>query len=71
MRKLKAIESYLTSKKATKKELRPLNIKYKVDFRLRRVVVNNKWFQLPEDYNIDDNSYNQMVIDMKNLSDNN
>ena len=68
---LKAIESYLTSKKATKKELRPLNIKYKVDFRLRRVVVNNKWFQLPEDYNIDDNSYNQMVIDMKNLSDNN
>lgn len=68
---LNAIESYLTSKEATKKELKPLNIKYKVDFRLRRVVVNNKWFQLPEDYNIDDNSYNQMVIDMKNLSGNN
>ena len=67
---LKAIESYLTSKEATKKELRPLNIKYKVDFRLRRVVVNNKWFQLPEDYDMDKNSYNQMVIDMKNLSGN-
>lgn len=70
---LKAIESYLTltSKEATKKELKPLNIKYKVDFRLRRVVVNNKWFQLPEDYDMDKNSYNQMVIDMKNLSGNN
>ena len=69
---LKAIESYLTltSKEATKKELKPLNIKYKVDFRLRRVVVNNKWFQLPEDYDMDKNSYNQMVIDMKNLSGN-
>ena len=45
-----------------------LNIRYKIDFRLKMVVVNNEWVQLPEGYDIDNKSYNQMIKDMENLS---
>ncbi len=33
------------------------------------VVVNEKWAQLSKNYDIENKSYTQMVIDIKNLSE--
>ena len=67
---LKYVETYLLNeyKPKTKKQPKLLNIRYKIDFRLKMVVVNNEWVQLPEGYDIDNKSYNQMIKDMENLS---
>ena len=64
---LNAIETFLSTEKKVKPP-KQLSIKYKVDFIQRMVVVNNHWFQLPDNYDIENNSYKQMVTDMKNLS---
>lgn len=64
---INAIEAFLSTEKKTKSQ-KQLSIKYKVDFIQRMVVVNNHWFKLPDDYDIENNSYKQMVTDMKNLS---
>lgn len=64
---INAIETFLSTEKKTKSP-KQLSIKYKVDFIQRMVVVNNHWFKLPDDYDIENNSYKQMVTDMKNLS---
>lgn len=66
---LNAIEFFLSTEKKVKPP-KQLSIKYKVDFVQRMVVVNNQWFKLPDDYDIESNSYKQMVTDMKNLSGN-
>lgn len=63
---LKAIESFLSTEKKPKLP-KQLSTKYKVDFARRMVVVDNQWVQLPDDYDIESNSYNQMVEDLKKL----
>lgn len=64
---LNAIETFLSTEKKVKPP-KQLSVKYKVDFVQRMVVVNNQWFKLPDYYDIENNSYKQMVTDMKNLS---
>ncbi len=66
---VQAIEDYLNNK-SNSKQPKPLKTAYKVDFVLHRVVVGNKWVQLPENYDILNKSYNQMVEDINNPSNN-
>ena len=47
------------------KPIKQLATKYKIDFVRKMVVVNGKWAQLPENYDIENKSYTQMVIDIK------
>lgn len=41
---------------------RTLDIAYKVDFVLRKVIVNGEWLDLPEKFDMDKNSYEQMKL---------
>lgn len=66
---LKTIETFLSTEKKPKPP-KQLAVKYKVDYVQRMVVVDNQWVQLPDDYDIESNSYKQMVIDIKKLSEN-
>ena len=43
-----------------------LDVVYKVDFVLRKIVVDGKWLNLPPEYNMDNNSYNNMMLVAKN-----
>jgi len=65
---LSLIETFLSTEKKVKPP-KQLSIKYKLDFVQRMVVVDNQWIQLPDDYDIENKSYNQMVEDMKKLSE--
>lgn len=58
-----SLESENKAKDALEKEL---DIAYKVDFVRKKVVVDGKWFELPSKYNMDNNSYNNMVAVAKN-----
>lgn len=53
---------------------RELNPAYKVDFILRKVVVNANWLELPPNYDMDEASYSKMYWDAnsynKNVPDN-
>ena len=51
-------------------QLSLLDISYKVDFIKRTVAVNNKWLELPSEYDMDNNSYNNMVMVAKNYQQN-
>ena len=62
----KALKEMDKTEKATQLKLDFLEPEYKVDFRLRVVVVNNKWLELPPEYDMDNNSYNNMVLVAKN-----
>lgn len=60
------IEFYLNTSNKKEKPIKQLATKYKIDFVRKMVVVNGKWTQLPENYDIENKSYTQMVIDIKN-----
>jgi ParB family transcriptional regulator, chromosome partitioning protein len=45
-----------------------LDIVYKVDFVRKKVVVNDKWLDVPPNYDMDDHSYNQMYWDTNNYT---
>lgn len=61
---LKFIQNVLSGNKK-KKVSKQLSIKYKIDFVLRKVVVDGKWYELPNNYDMSDNSYNQMIKDIR------
>lgn len=58
----------LQEKKSLPAKENALETAYKVDFIRRRVVVDNKWLDLPSDYDMDDRSYNQMYWDANNYT---
>ena len=68
-KQLDAIKDFLSTDKP-EKQPKPLKTAYKVDFVLNKVVVDNKWVQLPENYDILNKSYNQMVEDINNPNNN-
>ena len=45
-----------------------LDLAYKVDFVLRKVVVDDVWLDLPPDYNMKDNCYSKMYWDANSYS---
>lgn len=47
-----------------------LDIEYKVNFVLKKIVVDGKWLDLPPEYNMDGNSYNNMIAVAKNYLNN-
>ena len=51
-------------------QLKLLAISYKIDFVKRVVAVNNEWLELPTEYDMDNNSYNNMVAVAKNYKNN-
>lgn len=53
----------ITDNQTSEKEL---DIAYKVDFVRRKVAVDGKWLDLPPEYNMDNNSFNAMVMVAKN-----
>lgn len=57
------IESETKAEETLEKKL---DIAYKVDFVHRKVAVDGKWLELPPEYNMDNNSYNNMVPVAKN-----
>lgn len=61
---LEFIQNVLSGNKK-KKVSKQLSIKYKIDFVLRKVVVDGKWYELPNNYDMSDNSYNQMIKDIR------
>lgn len=44
-----------------------LPIEYKVDFVRKMVAINDKWYDLPEEYDMEHNSYNTMVTEAKKM----
>lgn len=44
-----------------------LPLGYKVDFLRKKVVINDKWYDLPEAYDMDNSSYNTMVTEAKKM----
>ncbi len=48
------------------KEPKELPLEYKVDFVRKKVVINDKWYDLPEAYDMENSSYKNMVMIAKN-----
>ena len=67
----KAKETSVSKEKSKEPiQLQLLDISYKVDFLKRVVAVNNEWLELPTEYDMDNNSYNNMVAVAKNYKNN-
>ena len=71
-KKSKKTKEISVSKEKSKEpiQLQLLDISYKVDFLKRVVAVNNEWLELPTEYDMDNNSYNNMVAVAKNYKNN-
>ena len=59
-------QKYVVNKMEVNKN--ELDIAYKVDFVLKKVVVDGKWLELPPNYDIENNPYSKMFWDANNYN---